>query len=436
MIEQPPSIDLHDIKDIFKLFNDKRFPPIIERINNECLYWDKVKHLELPKGITHEKLWKLTKLRRSFLSIPFAFKSYKFHYYLTNATQERLHYFDMNFGGTIGADSPIPSEDKHRYLVSSLMEEAIASSQMEGASTTRKKAKDMLRKGTKPRNKSEQMILNNYNTIQYIAKNREWELTQERLLTIHMLMTQDTLDNPEDEGRFRTNDDIYVVDSQSGEVVHFPVTHREIPELISLLCKLFNEKDHRNFVHPIIKGTLIHFLLAYIHPFCDGNGRTARALLYWYMLREGYWMTEYLSISRIIYHKKRQYEKAFLYTENDENDLTYFISFNLQVMSEAYESLKLYIKNKLSEQHQTADFIKIPAVNERQAIILKIVSDKPQSVLTVKEMETRFNISNFTARSDLQNLVKLGFLSAVAVNKKQKNYIRSAVFDETLSKYI
>ena len=377
MIEQPPAFDIHNIKDIINLLNDCRFPPIIERINNECLYWDKVKHLEIPKGITHEKLWKLIKLRRSFISIPFVFQEYKFHYYITNATQERLHYFDMNFGGTLGANSPIPAEDKHRYLVSSLMEEAIASSQMEGASTTRKKAKDMLRKGTKPRNKSEQMILNNYNTIQHIAKNREWELTPERLLTIHRLMTQNTLDNSEDEGRFRTNDDIYVVDNLSGEVVH----------------------------------------------------------LYWYMLREGYWMTEYLSISRIIYHKKRQYEKAFLYTENDGNDLTYFISFNLHVMSEAYESLKLYIKNKLSEQYQTADFIKIPSVNERQAIILKIVSDKPQSVLTVKEMETRFNISNFTARSDLQGLVKLGFLSSVAVNRKQHNYIRSSEFEETLSKY-
>ena len=104
-------------------------------------------------------------------------------------------------------------------------------------------------------------------------------------------------------------------------------------------------------------------------------------------------------------------------------------------MSEAYESLKLYIKNKLSEQYQTADFIKIPSVNERQAIILKIVSDTQRFQVGGKEMETRFNISNFTARSDLQGLVKLGFLSSVAVNRKQHNYIRSSEFEETLSKY-
>lgn len=104
MIEQPPAFDIHNIKDIINLLNDCRFPPIIERINNECLYWDKVKHLEIPKGITHEKLWKLIKLRRSFISIPFVFQEYKFHYYITNATQERLHYFDMNFGGTLGAN--------------------------------------------------------------------------------------------------------------------------------------------------------------------------------------------------------------------------------------------------------------------------------------------------------------------------------------------
>ena len=74
------------------------------------------------------------------------------------------------------------------------------------------------------------------------------------------------------------------------------------------------------FIHPIVKGIIIHFLIAFIHPFVDGNGRTASAIFYWYMLRKGYWLTEYLSISRIISRSKRQYEKAYLYTECDGNE--------------------------------------------------------------------------------------------------------------------
>ena len=70
----------------------------------------------------------------------------------------------MNFGGSWGASSIFP-EDKttqELYLISSIMEEAIASSQMEGAATTREAAKDMLRKKISPKDKSQRMILNNY----------------------------------------------------------------------------------------------------------------------------------------------------------------------------------------------------------------------------------------------------------------------------------
>ena len=97
MIEQPPAFDIHNIKDIINLLNDCRFPPIIERINNECLYWDKVKHLEIPKGITHEKLWKLIKLRRSFISIPFVFQEYKISllYYQCDTREAALFRYEL-----------------------------------------------------------------------------------------------------------------------------------------------------------------------------------------------------------------------------------------------------------------------------------------------------------------------------------------------------
>ena len=126
----------------------------------------------------------------------------------------------------------IPSESRERYLVSSLMEEAIYSSMMEGAVTTRKVAKEMLRRKISPKDKSQQMIHNNYQTIQFIVQNKYNALTPELVLHIHQLMTEKTLDNQEDAGRLRTNDNVVVENGITHEVVHVPPSYQVLPEFI------------------------------------------------------------------------------------------------------------------------------------------------------------------------------------------------------------
>ena len=198
----------------------------------------------------------------------------------------------------------------------------------------------------------------------------------------------------------------------------------------------FNEEvDKENFIHPLLKGIIIHFMIGFIHPFTDGNGRTARALFYWYLLKKGYWLTEYLSISKIIQDTKNQYEKAFIYTENDENDLSYFLTYNLRVMEQAFEALKNYIQEKQKNHFKIARFIKIPNINERQAQLLKLVYDNPEIVFNTKEIENRFNVSNYTARTDLKGLTELGFLEIIPVNKVKRNFIKSMQFNGLLKKH-
>jgi Fic family protein len=292
----------------------------------------------------------------------------------------------------------------------------------------------MIQRELKPKNKSEQMILNNFITMKHIIQHKQDNLTPENLLYIHKLVSKDTLDKLEDEGRFRPNDEIYVVDHVNNEIVHTPPKQVELEMLIKDLCIFFNN-DNNDFIHPIIKGCVIHFMIGWIHPFTDGNGRTARALFYWFMLKKGYWLTEYLSISRIIKDTKSQYEKAYLYSEIDDNDLSYFITYHIKTMEKAFEALKDYIGRKQREVIQAAKFLKISGVNERMAQILKIINDDSDRVLNSKELEKRFNVSNFTARSDLKSLVEMGFLEIVHVNKIKQNYIRSKTFDASLKKY-
>lgn len=431
MIELAP--DFENNNDVIPLMVRLQNQGIIKDIQDNYLYWDKVKYKA--KDCSPEELWNAVKFFRYLRSNELKFGYYKFNYLITDYVQRSLHQFDLHIGGNLGSNVGIAETDKTKFMISSIMEEAISSSQMEGANTTRKKAKEMIQQKKKPRNKSEQMIMNNYITMKYIVQHKTDEISPDKILYLHKLITSGTLDEVEDEGMFRNNNDVHVVNHINSEIVHTPPSHVELDSLIKDLCDFFNN-DNQNFIHPIIKGCIIHFMIGWIHPFSDGNGRTARALFYWYMLKRGYWLTEYLSISRIIKDTKAQYEKAYLYTEVDGNDLGYFITYHIKTMEKSYNALKEYIGRKQREVIQAARFLKIPNVNERMAQILKIINEDSDRVLNIKEIESRFNVSGFTARTDLKALVELGFLEIIQVNKKKQNFIKSDNFDRVLKAMI
>jgi Fic family protein len=430
MIELPPQHSKDD--KIMTLMVDLKFNGILKKIQDEYLYWDKVKY-QSEEYNSHD-LWSAVKFHRYIKSNSIKFGDAKFSFVVTDYMQRMLHLFDMLIGGTLSSNIGIAETDKAKFMISSIMEESIASSQMEGANTTRKKAKEIIQKEQKPRTKSEQMIVNNFITMKHIVLHKNEEITVEKILGIHNLITNKTLDNVADEGCFRDNDDVHVVNHAYSEVVYTPPQKNDLERLIRDLCDFFN-KEGDNFIHPIVKGCIIHFMIGWIHPFTDGNGRTARALFYWYMLKNGYWLTEYLSISGIIKDTKSQYEKAYLYAEADENDLSYFITYHIRTMEKAFEALKSYINRKQKEIFQAAKFMKIPNVNDRMAQVLKIIKDDSDRIFNSKEIEARFNISNFTARADLKLLVNLGFLEVIQVNKKKQNFIRSKHFEQILSNY-
>ena len=436
MIEFPPHISDLELAEVLydkSSSYNTQLNQIIDKINYEYEYWDSIKYKNLPEGCpTHHKLWSYVKTSR-IMSYVYPWDKYKIMFGLTNRMQRLCHEFDMNFGGSWANDSVIPQENREKYLISSLMEEAIYSSQMEGAATTRKVAKEMLRKKISPKDKSQQMIVNNYQTIQYIVENKGNSLTTESILHIHRLMTENTLYNPEDAGRLRDNDDVVVENAITHEVVHTPPPHEELPQFIEDLCDFFNETDAQVFVHPIIRGIIIHFMLAYMHPFADGNGRTARALFYWYMLKQGYWLIEYLSISRVIAKSKKSYEKAYIYVECDKMDLGYFIIYNLKVLEQSFKQLQDYIKKKQKEKQSANAFLKLGNLNERQAQILRIFAESPKEVLTIKDLQVKFLISPTTAKTDVIGLLERGLLSEIAFNKVKRGYVKGEKLDDLIN---
>lgn len=406
---------------------------MIDKINETFEYWDSIKYKKCPTGCTPQQLWTFVKAARRINNIK-VWDKYDVRLSLTNSMQKMCHQFDMYWGGSWGNNSIIDTNNKKQYLISSLMEEAIYSSQMEGAATTRKVAKEMLRKKMTPRDKSQQMIHNNYQTIQYIVEHKDEPLSEGLLLQIHRLMTDNTMQNPEDAGRFRNNNDVVVENGITHETVHTPPSYEDIPQFIKDLCVFFNDENPRQFIHPIIRGIVIHFMISFVHPFVDGNGRTARAMFFWYMLRQGYWLTEYLSISRVIARSKKAYEKAFLYTEADGMDIGYFVAYNLKVLEQSFKQLQNYIKRKQEEKKAASLFLRMGNFNERQAQIIKLFADDPNTLVTIKDLEVRFGVSPTTAKTDIIGLLEKNIVSEISLNKVKRAYVKGDGLDEILSK--
>ena len=164
-------------------------------------------------------------------------------------------------------------------------------------------------------------------------------------------------------------------------------------------------------MHPVIRGVLLHFWLAYDHPFQDGNGRTARALFYWYMRTRGYWLIEYLSISRILRKSAGDYSRAFLFTETDSGDTTYFILHQLEVIKQAVDELQVYLRRKVKEVQDVERMIKsADEFNHRQLALLGDAIRHPENTYTYRSHAASHKVSEETARADLASLSRRGLL--------------------------
>lgn len=398
-----------DSKHVLEVIKEKELFEQIFDFNKRYLYWSELKYRVKDEKDT-KYIWTFMKILRSEKYEKLGINSIKMKYSLISDFNKKLHHFDKQLAGNIEVQSKSLGLQK-RYMISSLMEEAIASSIIEGASTTRKVAKSMLQEKRKPKNKSEKMIVNNFETMQYILDIKEKRITPELILEIQRKVTKGTLDDSDDEGHFRDNNEIVVGHNMHPEIIaHIPPDYKEIPSLIQELCDFANNESVE-FIHPIIKGIILHFLIGYIHPFNDGNGRTARSIYYWYMLSQGYWLFEYMSLSRRIVRSRKEYDLAYLYTEYDEMDLTYFIKYNIKCIDESLSDLMAYVNRKQREQQEIKKIIqKFPELNLRQGMILEELMRNPNKIFTIKEIAATFRVVYQTARTDLLFLSTKGFI--------------------------
>lgn len=424
-MERPPRITKElEAKALELLRADFDFSELVNEVNESYLYWNKAKYKT--KGIvSSELLWAAVKTKRSvgrIIHTPIA--DFKF---LFTTRMERLCFDICNaIGDQSHRGSLVSSAKDFEFLMQTeLSDEAISSSIMEGAVSTRKAALGIIKRKEPPKDISERMVWNNFRAMQFILDNCDKEMDEALLLEVHRIVTECTLDNPDYEIRFRKDEDIRVVDTSKSEVVHTPPPFNKIAGAIDWLCQFINGRSG-DFVNPVIRGIVAHYALAYLHPFVDGNGRTARVLFYFCMAKAGYPFVKYISISSKISVSKSRYEASFRESESDNLDIGYFILYNLEVITDSIE----WVRKKIERSKEQA---------RRQSVMLNGTLSPKQSEIIGKMMSgewlyadaasvcQQLGVSHPTAMKLLRELERLGLLIQTRQGRRKLTFILADV---------
>lgn len=309
-------------------------------------------------------------------------------------------------------------------LSARVLEEPITSSQLEGANTTTLVARNLLESGRNARDEDEQMIVGNARLMAEIPNHLNEPLTLDLIRYFHAVGMSGINDDKYLPGTFRQTNDVVIAD-YDGNIIHQPPPANLIPERLQIVCDVVNNTQGR-YIHPLIRACILHLMLAHEHPFRDGNGRTSRALFYWFMLKNGYEAFKYISISALLYAAPVKYAHSYQHTEGDGMDLTYFLDHQASLIVRAVQDYLAHIdeliRRRSSIDRALYESGALGRLTSRQVTVLNIMTATPDKLFAVAEIAGALNIADNTARAAIRALVREGMAEQLQVNEQQTLY--------------
>jgi Fic family protein len=424
LISPPPDL-IHDAFQIISKNHPEKLSDYLDLYSSvdgkgRYLHFDKFRY-KVPKELDTKLAWSMVKMARNrqlthIIDIGSPLKQCKFQF--TPTIQKALSETDKNTSSAAleWMSNKIGENQHFEYLLNDLREdEAISSSQLEGAATTTKVAKDLLKRKRKARTPDEKMIIGNYKMMHFAWENRHKDLSIEFISELHQVGVEGINDDEYHPGEFRKDDDVHVVDGE-GNIVHTPPPSKglskRMKELVEWANTCHDDADSSEYVHPLIKAATLHFVIGYEHPFRDGNGRVARSIFYWYMFKKDYAAFRYIAISLLLKTAPVQYGKSYLYTETDEMDLTYFLDYQCGIIIRAISNFKTAFQKTWKDIEQFNEWLfnsgLYKKLNAKQRTVFQVAKAGIAQYFTASNVKENLGCSYNTALTVLNGLVKLG----------------------------
>ena len=388
---------------------------LINSFNERYLTKKEIQY-RIPKDIDLNNFWReLTQLRKA-TSIDIPLKDQLDNHFWFNLTDEITSDIrTIQESAEEDLFKSVPSNLEASVIADALIDEAFNSSVIEGAFSTKRRTKEMIEKHLNPSNKSEIMIMNNYRALLYILEHLGQSLDENIILSVYKVLTKDTLDEADITEKYRT-DSVYVWDIKTNTAIYTAPHYSRVQELMDSLLEFINSNNN---YHPVIKACIIHFYFVYIHPFFDGNGRTARALSYMYLLQNNYKFFKFFSISSVINEERSRYYDAIENTEVYDSDMTYFIKYHTSMIVQSIANIKNNFKKEFGRQLIKDTLEKAGIILEnRQSKAINSFITIDKNFITISEYQRKFKVSYETARTDLLELETIGFFRKVKKGKK------------------
>ena len=253
------------------------------------------------------------------------------------------------------------------------------------------------------RRKDKQEILNYLEALEKIPDfAKEINLKVDDFLKIHEIVTKETLENPGDEGVFR-NRQVYVVNGATGEIVFTPPPTKEVPKLVKEFLDWFNSQESSE-IDSVLEAGVTHYEIVRMHPFIDGNGRTARIMATLVLYERGFDVKRFFTLDDYYDKDRRSYYAALNKIDQNTLDLSEWLEYFTEGVMVSINAVKDRVIGFSKDIKVLKERGQI-ALTEKQMKIVEWIIQKGK--ITNRDVRSMFKISDEGALKEIKKLLNL-----------------------------